>query len=155
MENRYHDNTSPEPTTVNVQECYKTPTFQQFSTNSVIGFNHFDPTPPSDSDESIHNNSGYESLAPRQADYYTTPKITDNSYYGFNQAENSYRNLAVQPSSVIYNTNKSECNRSFEEPDETNKENESAQQVTNNRFKRRSRTTYTKNQVEIMKILTL
>jgi hypothetical protein len=143
MENRYQDNISPEPSATNVQECYKTPNFQQFSMNSLIGFNNLYPTPPSDNDDNSHESSGYNN-AFKASNYYMTPKTTDNNYYALDSVENKY------PSAQQYNSTNNLNNQSFEENsqsnvEESNKENET--QPNNSRFKRRSRTTYTKNQV--------
>jgi hypothetical protein len=116
--------------------------------NSLMGFNNLYPTPPSDNDEASHDTSSGYNIALKASNYYITPKIADsNNCYGLNSVENKY------PLTTQYHPNNT-SNQSFEENsqqtnvDESNKENDSQQ--ANSRFKRRSRTTYTKNQLDTL-----
>jgi hypothetical protein len=132
MENRYQDNLSPEPTVQGAHEYYKTP---NFATN----FNQIYPTPPSDNDE-----NGSPSLH-RNVNYYTTPKLSDNYYYyGLNPVEKNY--ASARQAGITNNSNQSFDDSS--QADKLNVENESLHKGASSRSKRRSRTTFSQDQVK-------
>lgn len=108
---RYLDNTSPEPTTSQIQQnCYKTPEVSQFQALTYSS-NYQYPTPPSDNEDST--------VA------YQHSKQTD-----------------VSPSSY-YNSQQTSSSSSNSSPDNSHPTNISS----TSRYKRRSRTTFSKSQV--------
>jgi hypothetical protein len=170
MENRCQDNSSPEPTANNQSSsyvCYKTPNCPNSTVNLYAGFGHAYPTPPSDSDNEVSfvKYSNYSSNASIQksvnSHYYMTPRLGAADTF-------SYRYVTSPVDRSIYpvanlNYDHSTSSQSFEgrqqsttHESETNKENESLEKAANSRrFKRRSRTTYTKKQVRTTILTTI
>lgn len=124
--NRYQDNISPEPNIgLNLNECYKTPNLQQYS--SVYSINQLYPTPPSDSDSS----PATEQSSKISTDNFSTPIL---GYYD----QNSFNNES-QDGSLYRKIHHEEKNA---QPNVDLK--------STSRFKRRSRTTYTKTQLDAL-----
>ena len=136
-QNRYQDNTSPEPTAANPVDCYRTPNLTHFM---GLPNYHLYPTPPSENEDSTTASAG-------SSPYLATYQMYNSSANP--KTESSYRQ-AISPTS--YNPSLS-SNKSFEEtancvvsPGEDKENTENA----TSRFKRRSRTTYSKHQVRLI-----
>jgi hypothetical protein len=123
---RYFSNNSPGPIGTS---CCKTPEVQPYVFNSHYMINQMYPTPPSDSDEGI--NSSFKKQTKQG-----TPII--NQYYSENymNSDRLCRNSSYQN---LVNSNEQLHH-------EHSNENTSSVQISN-RYKRRSRTTYSKTQV--------
>lgn len=124
--NRYQDNISPEPNIgLNLNECYKTPNLQQYP--NIYSISQLYPTPPSDSDSSLV----VENNCKISGDNFSTPVLTyydQNNFNNESQDGTAYRNI---------------------QKDEKNTQS-SGESKPNSRFKRRSRTTYTKTQLDAL-----
>jgi hypothetical protein len=147
---RYHDNISPEPTNndvINYNECYKTPNLQNFNFNSIFPtFNSTYPTPPSENDENspLMTIPGY---AQYRNDSYMTPKF--ENYYGITNKSNDQSAYAynINQSFDENISNNSPCNN--EEKKNSDEKSVQSASVTS-KYKRRSRTTYTKHQLDTL-----
>ncbi|CAF0913630.1 unnamed protein product [Brachionus calyciflorus] len=129
--NRYQDNISPEPNgCVNLNDCYKTPNLQQY-----YNINQLYPTPPSDNETSPLN----DNICKLSPDGLVTPNL---SYYD----QNSFNNESHDGS--LYRPNNTEDKNYCKNLDAQN--NQQQQQQVASRFKRRSRTTYTKSQLDAL-----
>lgn len=124
--NRYQDNISPEPNIgLNLNECYKTPNLQQFPNMYSIG--QLYPTPPSDSDSSI----ALENNCKMSGDNFSTPTL---SYYDQKNFKNEHQDGSAY--------------RNLQKEDKNNQP--TVESKPSSRFKRRSRTTYTKTQLDVL-----
>jgi hypothetical protein len=116
--NRYDDNISPQPSTIRHLDTFKTPeTCITGSTSNNLLLPTF-PTPPSDNDDSYHK---------YQIDYLKanqTP-VLDSYQHSYQYSNNSNSN----------------------DSDILSAEKVAEAAVSSSRFKRRSRTTFTKHQV--------
>lgn len=126
--NRYQDNTSPEPNIgLNLNDCYKTPNVQQYS--SLYPINQLYPTPPSDNDSSpVTDNSCKIS-----SENFSTPVLSyydQNSFNSESQDGSFYRKISQEEKNV--------------------QSNMETKPSSTSRFKRRSRTTYTKTQLDAL-----
>ena len=119
---RYHDNVSPDPNSmIHPNNCYKTPDYHLHSGLSLHQ-NALYPTPPSDNDDTSSNSSYILStdLRKSQNDFMSTPTILSNQY-----SSNIANGEEVQQVTNPVNTNSS-------------------------RYRRRSRTTYSKSQLDVL-----
>ncbi len=131
---RYINNISPEPTGISA-DCYKTPDVEQFAFNNHYMISQMYPTPPSESDE-MTNNSMNEHMNGKSIKQ-GTPII--NEYCN----DNLFNRSSVFEKESPYQNS---INSNLLQNDQSNDQNASNAPISN-RFKRRSRTTYSKTQV--------
>lgn len=136
--NRYQDNSSPEPNVgLNLNDCYKTPNIQQY--NPMLNFQMY-PTPPSDNDDSSlteHSNMIDKTKL--------TPNLPSNYYNVSNDFTESHDGYQ------IYNQNNTSIDE-YVTSKQTTPESVVQQSLSQNqsKFKRRSRTTYSKSQLDAL-----
>ncbi len=131
MDSRFQDNISPEPsnTTDLSQNCFKTPNINTF--NSIVSFNSsLFPTPPSENEDNYHHQNSFYNP------YYENIDATNNStYHSPELVKNIYQ-------TQLYSSPESACS-----VQKTQDQVPSASIQITSRFKRRSRTTFSKSQV--------
>lgn len=133
---RYSDNVSPDPSSmIKINNCYKTPELTNTHYHSLnSGMNgHFPlyPTPPSENDES-NSSYGNEIYSNKKQNEFTP--VIGNHYNPMH--ENS---LDDDVSQNIQQTSNVQVNRTTE-----------ASNVNSSRYRRRSRTTYSKSQLDVL-----
>ena len=148
---RFQDNSSPEPSTGTTNpNCFQTPDINTFN-----GFNYLYPTPPSDSENNSYLSLPHAILQP-DTSYMTTPKFT-GQYYMNSSPESTYtsspeyaKNTSYQSVDQMY---------SSPEPTDSGESNivivpkqhvDVSSSHTGSRFKRRSRTTFSKSQLDVL-----
>ena len=164
---RYNDNVSPDPSAmlnVNMSNnCYKTPDisshYNLHSNNTSSNNGHLSsmvyPTPPSDNDESSSTSQcSYASEVRNQNEF--TPTLMHNHHIHQSQHQYSVNqhaiNLLVSNEIIldedhVFTSTKS---KSSTQPMHLHKTESTGVNVTNSsRYRRRSRTTYSKSQVKI------
>lgn len=160
MESRVEDNSSPEPTGQNTQECYKTPSLPQhtqyynfyqtqypFAPYNMAPNGYPFPTPPSDTSSSSPSsvNSSFLSngsfIGQHQINMpvYNTIETPKNNYY---ETKPSYSYQTSPDSQDESSQHQIESNE-----DKENEDEEIKNQKGSARCKRRSRTCYSRNQV--------
>ncbi len=136
MDTRFQDNLSPEPsdTTDLAQNCFKTPNINTF--NSILSLNNgLYPTPPSDNEEHYHQQGSF------YTQYYEGINSTDTSTNTYQHSPELAKNLYQTSFYSSPESTGSVHNQDQAPP---------ASAHATSRFKRRSRTTFSKSQVTIL-----
>lgn len=148
---RFQDNSSPEPSTgMTNPNCFQTPDINTFN-----GFNYLYPTPPSDNENNSYMSLPHAITQP-DTNYMTTPKFT-GQYYMNSSPESTYTSSPEYAKNTPYQS----VDQMFSSPEsvssgESNIAIVPKQHVdvsssqTGSRFKRRSRTTFSKSQLDVL-----
>ena len=146
---RFQDNSSPEPSNGMNASCFKTPDINTFSSfgSMLSQSSNLYPTPPSDSES-------YASL-PGANNYMATPKFAQ--YYMASSPESAYTSSPdfaknpYQSAEQVYSSPESASSENGLSAIVSKKHGDVSAGQTGSRFKRRSRTTFSKSQVTYRK----